>query len=180
VDIDPETGLRIREEWSSGSDRKTLVRGLVPATSGLAAQLERGSLKELVETTLDERMQAMVNLSYDALALKPGSFNLRLLFVTPGPSWDWVSLTYESPDNPGLPALVIETWNLVARPDYPETLLLPLSQAVAETNEAGDRLCYGVGNTGIQLAAYAGRFPGSVTDVAANGVDARFLVQTDR
>ena len=180
VDIDVETGLRIREEWTSGSDRKTIVRELVPVTSQLTARLERGSLDELVRTTLEERMKTMTELPYDVLALKPGAFDLHLLFITPGPAWDWVSLTYESPDNPGLPALVIETWSLAARSDYPESLLPPLSQAVAEKNDVGARLCYRVGDTGIQIAAYAGRFVEPVADVAANLIDAGSMVQADK
>jgi len=180
VDIDTDTGLRIREQWTSGSNRRTIVRGLVPATTQFAAQLERGSLDTLVQTTVDERMQTITELPYDVLALKPGAFDLQLLFITPGPDWDWMSFTYESPNNPGLPALVVETWSLAARTDYPESLLLPLSQAVAEKNDVGVRLCYRVGNTGVQIAAYAGRFADPVTDVAANLIDASSWVRADK
>lgn len=176
IDVDPETGLRVREEWTAKangeSSSEVFHRKLIAVTAAVTAELQRSSLKNSVKTTLQSRISEMVKLSYRVLVLKPSYGNYKVLSIAPGPSWKAVTIMYESADNPGLPALAVESWNLAANPDYPKDLLLPLSQAKAEDYaKAGGVLRYKDGGTAIQITTYAGRFHGSASDVAANLVD---------
>jgi hypothetical protein len=153
ANVDPETGLRVRETWTADSQTSVTQRKLVEATPDLVAKLDKQSILEMAAAFRDQRLEKLKALPYPVLGL-PGTLgDYKLLWVIPGTDWGEVRLEYELSSSPGHPSATAISTNLKANPDEAHLFTTSRKDAVAQSDEGSDVLRFREGDVGIQVQA---------------------------
>lgn len=154
ANLDPATGLRVREKWQLESQTQQTKRKLVDSTPELLAKLDRDSIQGMAATLREQRAEKLRSLSYPVLGLPSSAGDFKLLWLIPGLDWGSVRLEYELSSSPGHPSVTVITTDLKTNPKDAQMFASSLEEAVVETGE-GDVLRFRQGDTGIQVQANA-------------------------
>jgi hypothetical protein len=156
VNIDPSTGLRLREAVEIQSQFYVTERQLVDPSPELLAKLDKDSIQTMAAGFLNERKERLASLPYPARGFLNGTDGLSLLWIIPGLDWTSVRLEYQSPATSGRPAVTVITYDLTADSKAAPLFTAPLEKAALLTEEGSDVLRFREGDTGIQIQATAG------------------------
>jgi hypothetical protein len=153
ANLDPSTGLRVRETWVTDSQTMVTERKLVDPTPELLAKLEKQSIMEMASAFREQRSEKLKSLAYPVWGLPETPSDFRLLWVIPGRDWGTVRLEYEAVSSPGHPSVTVITTDLTANPKDAQLFTASRKDAVAQADEGGDVLRFRQGDTGIQVQA---------------------------
>jgi hypothetical protein len=153
ANVDPETGLRVRETWTADSQTSVTQRKLVDATPDLVAKLDKQSILEMASAFRDQRFEKLQTLSYPVLGLPSTLSDYNLLWVIPGTDWGDVRLEYELSSSPGHPSATVISRDLKANPEDARLFTVSRKDAVAQSDEGSDVLRFREGDVGIQVQA---------------------------
>lgn len=156
VNIDPATGLRVREKAALQSQVYVTERRILDATPDLLIKLDKDSIREMAAEFLKEREQKLYDLPYPARGFAEGTEDLSLLWILPGRDWTSVRLEYQSPATRGRPAVTVITYDLAADSKAAHLFTVSLEKAAPLTEEGSDLLRFRQGDTGVQVQSPAG------------------------
>ena len=154
ANLDPTTGLRVREKWQLESQTQQTERKLLDSTPDLLAKLDRDSIQGVAATFREQRTKKLRSLSYPVLGLPSSAGDFKLLWLIPGLNWGSVRLEYELSSSPGHPSATVISTDLKTNPKNAQMFSSSLEKAVVETGE-GDVLRFRQGDSGIQVQASA-------------------------
>lgn len=153
ANVDPATGLVVREEWKADTSTRTITRHIIDATPELLNRMDIKAMDAIVAGYREQREKGLKDVPFPVYGLPTGYRGLPLSWTSPFPDKRMVQLQYGKSASGNY--ISVTTLDTKKYPGYAKKYLMPVDQAWVDPEGAGNltELRFGIGDVGVQIQA---------------------------